>query len=569
MKRGLFMLLILVLLFSQPINAQVTGEVTTGKVSAMPTNVSIFVLPSAPELIIISPQNKTYLANTSILLNYTATNANTTWYNIDNSANITIASYVYFQTSSGSHTLYLFANNSIGTTAKNVTFLVNSSIFTIQYTKWEGAYNGSSTYFEHYPYEDMQNLSNIILENTLYGKMLFNEVINLTNDASPNNNILDLDSYINLSFNRIELNASALPNFNKTATLWLNNLTFANPRILKDGSACPSAACAKESYTGGTLKFNVTGFSIYSAEETPAEQPSPGGSSGGGGGGGEGTSKIIKGINLDKEKITIKLKQGETKIEEISITNKGNQQISIKLYSPKLEDFMKISEKEFNLSAGETKIITLDIIAREDTPSNLYIGKLIIEAYGLEKEMLIAIEVGSAKPLLDVKVEIPKRFLAVSPEEEILATISLFNVIGSGKVDVRVEYIIKNEENQVIVFDEETVAVETQTSFIKEFKIPPDAKYGAYMIYIKTTYNENVASASAWFEVSRKSFLTTENIWLIIFIFIIIFILIVFYELRKIRRYIKDSIKIDEKTLVREGLVKPKGIKEPRVEVYY
>ena len=62
----------------------------------------------------------------------------------------------------------------------------------------------------------------------------------------------------------------------------------------------------------------------------------------------------------------------------------------------------------------------------------------------------------------------------------------------------------------MIVFDEETVAVETQTSFIKEFKIPPDAKYGAYMIYIKTTYNENVASASAWFEVSRKSFLTTD-----------------------------------------------------------
>src|SRR3989344_2134579 len=285
MKRGVYIKSILVISFLIMAYFLITnvnlltigrGGILTGKASKA-TNVSIFVLPSLPELIMISPQNKTYLINTSILLNYTATNADSIWYNIDNSANITATSPIYFYTSYGIHTIFLFANNSEGTTQKNASFTVNSSMFAIYSTKWQDSHNGSSTFFEGYPYEDMQNLTNIIFENTLYGKIFFLEAINLTNDLNPSDNILDLDSYINLSFNRIELNASALPNFNKPATLWFNNLTFTNPRILKDGSVCPSTICVKESYSGGMLRFNITSFSVYSVGETPVESPSSGG----------------------------------------------------------------------------------------------------------------------------------------------------------------------------------------------------------------------------------------------------------------------------------------------------
>ncbi|MBD3247293.1 hypothetical protein GF378_01600 [Candidatus Pacearchaeota archaeon] len=76
---------------------------------------------SAPAVSIYLPSGGLlYLTNESLALNYTATdtdnNLDSCWYNIDNGENNTIASCVNttFSTSEGSHTLYLYANDSNG-----------------------------------------------------------------------------------------------------------------------------------------------------------------------------------------------------------------------------------------------------------------------------------------------------------------------------------------------------------------------------------------------------------------------------------------------------------------------
>ena len=94
---------------------------------------------------------------------------------------------------------------------------------------------------------------------------------------------LDLNSYINISQNRIRVDSSAAPSLNKSAVLQLVGLTFSNPRILRDGSVCPGSICTKIAYSGGRFVFSVSQWSTYSSEETPveAEPASNGGSSGG------------------------------------------------------------------------------------------------------------------------------------------------------------------------------------------------------------------------------------------------------------------------------------------------
>jgi hypothetical protein len=127
------------------------------------------------------------------------------------------------------------------------------------------------------------NISNLMIGNPEYGLINFLESTNLSEN-------IDLDEHINISFNRIEINTSNLIVLNKSAKLWLYNLTFTNPRILRDGVVCPSTICTKESYSSeGTLKFNVTGFTVYSAEETPSEAQI---TTGGGGGGGASGIKL-------------------------------------------------------------------------------------------------------------------------------------------------------------------------------------------------------------------------------------------------------------------------------------
>jgi len=106
-----------------------------------------------------------------------------------------------------------------------------------------------------------QNLSaipNVTLERSDNGKIVFTGNTSVTSD-------LDFDSYVNISSNYISLNSTALPDFDRAATLYMYSLAFTNPKIMKDGAEC--ATCTKLSYTGGTLTFTVTGFSAYWAAE--------------------------------------------------------------------------------------------------------------------------------------------------------------------------------------------------------------------------------------------------------------------------------------------------------------
>ena len=125
-------------------------------------------------------------------------------------------------------------------------------------------FNGSTSNLSSF---NIRNITNFVVEVTTSGKINFSSSVDLSQG-------FDLDSHINISFNRIEVNSSAIPNLNVSATLQLEGLTFSNPRILFDGNVCPDSICKKISYSGGgTLIFNVSHFTSYQAEETPTETP--------------------------------------------------------------------------------------------------------------------------------------------------------------------------------------------------------------------------------------------------------------------------------------------------------
>ena len=335
-KREIFILIFVLstIILTSFIIVKTTGEAT----QTVGINITI---TAPPALTLLSPENETYINNKSILLNYTVGDQEWVKYSLDSGTNITLTSSIYFNASEGGHILYLYANNSEGLRTKNVSFTVDSTKFKIDYNKYKGPKRGDSINFTIYSYEDIQNLSNILLEHAEYGKIEFNEKINVTNDEDLTDNMVNISAHTNISSNRIELNSSALPNFNKSATLYLYNLTFSDPRILRDGSVCSSTICTRESYSGGTLKFNVTEFTIYSAGETPViPTVTP---SGGGGGG----VSIRKSFSVNPEEIKIKLKQGSTTVKTIIIKNTGNTKIKISLKNPKLEEFLKINPKEF------------------------------------------------------------------------------------------------------------------------------------------------------------------------------------------------------------------------------
>jgi len=84
------------------------------------------------------------------------------------------------------------------------------------------------------------------------------------------------------------------------------------------------------------LVFNVTSFSTYSAEETPA---SPGGE-GGGGGTGAVVKEKVSAFTVDKDLIKVVLKQGETKKEFLEIENTGETALDITVDLRNLKEFI-------------------------------------------------------------------------------------------------------------------------------------------------------------------------------------------------------------------------------------
>ncbi|MBI2652542.1 LamG domain-containing protein, partial [Candidatus Woesearchaeota archaeon] len=189
---------------------------------------------------------------------------------------------------------------------------------------------------------DIRNITNLSLEITTAGKINFTQAIDLSQGA-------DLDKYVNISSNRIEVNSTALPALNKSAILYLYGLTFTNPRILRDGAVCSSDICTKISYSGGNLTFNVTNFTVYSSEETPVVEvaPSPSAETGGGTSGGGGGPAIIlipnPGFGIDKAVLKATLLTDETIGETITVENTGNVELNFKVTAEKVDNLLIIN----------------------------------------------------------------------------------------------------------------------------------------------------------------------------------------------------------------------------------
>lgn len=513
-KKSLFILIFLSLLFNPFISAEVTGDVIlsniTGKATSQQIGLSIFVgiAGGSPSIDLISPKNNTYLKNEFIPLNFTIVNGDFIWYNIDNSENITITNPTYFNTSQGSHILTIYSNNTNGTSSKQIGFISNSSRFLIFFQEYNGSTKGSSINFLDYTYEEIQNIEKITLENTNYGKITFNQAINSTNDRINTDNILDLDSNTQISQNNITLNSVELPNFNKPATIWLYDLEFDNPRILKDGIVCSPPTCIKESYSAGTLKFNVTHFTTYSAEETPT---TPDDEDEGGGGDStipekeeEITIEPPKTILITPGKIEISIKQGETKIEELYLTNYYNEDLEFILQTENIQDFLKISESRFKLSPNETKKISLNFTAEKSAYAGNYIGKIKVITNKNSYEIITSLNIQSKESLFDISLEIQNKESNLIPNGNLLFKLKAYNIGDVTSENTTITYLIKDVNNKILYEEEETHLIENYIEKIKEIKFPKKLKQGKYVLVVELKNNNKLAITSSTFEVKKK-----------------------------------------------------------------
>ncbi len=552
-KDVLISLLTVIFLYSIlfTINAQdITGETITGELTSANLAVSIPIV-GPPILTIIKPENETYLTTKNLLLNYSALGADFVWYNFDNTPpNKTITTPIYFNTTEGSHTLYLYANNTYENVSENVTFTVNSTKFKIYYNKWKNSNSGISTNFNESSYEDIQNLSGIILEHIQHGKITFNQTINLTNDENPDDNEVNLSAHINISENRIKINITGLPNFNKSATLQLYNLTLNAPvRILRDGSVCSSAICTQQSYTGGTLIFNGTQFTVYSAESVPGGPVTPPG-------GGAGISaRLIENFSIDTEILNIRIVVGDIKTTEIEIKNTGQikETISLTIEPEKFNKTIILDKDSLTLNPLEKESLKIKIIAPNE--SGIYTGKIILKTRHVTKEILITINTRSKEILFDVSVVVLED--KIYRGDKFKSQINLIPV-GDKGLNVSLRYLIKDFKGKTHYEETEILYIDKQESFVKEFNTNW-LTAGDYILGVELTYSGHsggFATASDQFEIlSPLKYFKLPYVFLFLIVIAIIILILIIRDIKKYKKIAKYKI-AKNKYKVRENAKK-------------
>ncbi|MBW2976444.1 hypothetical protein KY347_03285, partial [Candidatus Woesearchaeota archaeon] len=373
---------------------------------------------------------------------------------------------------------------------------------------------------------NVTNITNLTIERPGYGKINFSQPVDLSAGA-------DINAYVNISSNRIEINSTALPQLNKSANLLIYNLTFSNPRILRDGSLCPSTICTRIGYAGNNLTFNVTKFTAYSSEETPsaAEEAAAGGGGGGAAAGGGGGGAIIlpkTDFSLSRSSIKAELVIGQSTARTFEVTNTGETAISGKIGVRGMEDMLFLSGYSFSLEPQQTALIEANIIAKQ---TGVFSGKIIVSAEGVEKEISVIVEVETEEVLFDVKIDIPTEHTKVTAGNNMETQITLLSMGLPKKLDVSITYTIMDMAGNTISKEYETIAVEKQLTFAKSFPVPENLGPGEYLIAMEVSYANAIATAGELFTVIEepvkmpKLFKMQNLVWLIASLAVTIMIL--------------------------------------------
>jgi hypothetical protein len=103
-------------------------------------------------------------------------------------------------------------------------------------------------------------------------------------------------------------------------------------------------------------------------------------------------------------------------------------------------------------------------------------------------------------------LEIPDKYKVVAPGETLVAETKLYQFAFDNKNDIILDYQIQDSDSQTVLKKSETVAIQTQASFLKTFNLPDNLPTGRYILkcLIQSLDHAHLTSASTTFEIAKS-----------------------------------------------------------------
>lgn len=308
--------------------------------------------------------------------------------------------------------------------------------------------------------------------------------------------------------------------------------------ILDSGGAeeffsCVPYTCADLGYScgtwdngcGGTLNCGTcaSGYTC-SVGTCVAEEEAPGADGG-----------LVPSINivLYPAEISLRMVINMAVDQEIKVTNLGISQVTVSVSQSGLENMVILNTTSLTLAVGETQVVNARFVA--PSQPGIYTGRIIIG----NKQALVILDVKTKFLLFDSNIVVLNEDYKVPRGENLKTQVTLIPLGDKERLDVTLNYVIKDYEGNVYLTQSETVLVEEQINFKREFSTGM-LPLGRHIVGLELVYPGGIAPSSAHFEITgllTKRFLAKIIFYLIIAIVIIgilvLLILIVKYAKKR------------------------------------
>jgi uncharacterized membrane protein len=351
--------------------------------------------------------------------------------------------------------------------------------------------------------------------------------------------------------------------------MWENKSAYGSPVKMNSFSGWSNFTWVNPSFQGTVywkIYANDTAGNVNSTEvmsfhvvpETQAAQT----------GGGGASHVYSRNFTVDKEFIKASIKQGETALEYFIIKNTGETALDFNITVKNLEKNIMLSDDAFILQLGESETISVAFTSMEDTNPDIYTGKIVVNAGGITRQVMLIMEVKPRKSLFDVYVNLPETLYTVIPGQEIDADILLYNFGDIKPVDVILYYSLRDFDGKDILISHETIAVYDQKLVKRKIAVPTELENGYYQFYAKIVYGNQTATSAGLVKVvskvppqiSQEAF--NADYLLIALISVIMITALLYFARKKYGQVSKVPKKTERKTERAESAAKISKMKE-------
>lgn len=309
---------------------------------------------------------------------------------------------------------------------------------------------------------------------------------------------------------------------------------------------CVPYTCAGLGYTcgtfsdgcGGTITCGAlgglcaSGYTCIGGTCFEEEGGDEGGDAGGDTGGGE-TEPSVVNISVTPSMINLTLLNGTYKQENIKITNLGTSSQVIHLTKVDPDSIVSFDSDSFTIDGGDSITIHITFLA----PIIPGIYTATIRANGEE----VVVNLNSKEKLLlfDSNIVVLNRDYLVSQGNQLKTKVELVPMGDKERLDVTLNYVIKDYTGKVYLTQSETVLVEERMDFKRNFgtgRLP----LGNFIVGLELVYPGGVAPSSAHFEVVERSIEDTIGyILFFLVIGILLVVILIIFLLIRMRRHKK------------------------------